>query len=369
MSILRAVDKGPLIPDIAGLTKIVRGELAKSKECGAFLKEIEKQFQEDGRPDATVEDMLTQVRALRAVAGNAEVRGLSAAALDKLDGMICSLIHKVVDTPLPTNATPYHHAASWVDDVRRSNCVEIFTSNYDLLMEQAFEECRVPYFDGFAGVRRPFFDLRAMEEDALPARWARLWKLHGSINWYQVQDKGVFRGTTKEDGASTRVIHPSYLKYQEGRRMPYLAMMDRLRAFLKQPTSALVLCGYSFRDEHINEVIVQALESTPTAMAFALLHGRMARYPQAVALALGRANLAVLARDGAVVSARESTWPEKDAASVSADDGLGVEWAPPATGSDLRRAEFTLGDFSVFGQFLRQLVGSARRSLEVAGAK
>ena len=51
-----------------------------------------------------------------------------------------------------------------------------------------------------------------------------------------------------------RVIHPSYMKYQESRRMPYLAMVDRLRAFLKQPTSTLILCGYSFRDEHVNEV-------------------------------------------------------------------------------------------------------------------
>ncbi|MGH9194398.1 MAG: SIR2 family protein, partial [Acidimicrobiia bacterium] len=86
-------------------------------------------------------------------------------------------------------------------------------------------------------------------------------------------------------------------------------MIDRLRAFLKQPTVALVFCG-SVRDEHINEVIVQGLQSTQTAIAFGLLYGKLSDYPAALALANKRANLTVLARDGAVVSAREVRWPE-----------------------------------------------------------
>ena len=257
-----------------------------------------------------------------------------------------------------------HHVASWVDGIGREKPVEVFTSNYDLLMEQALEECGVPYFDGFAGAGKPRFDLRAMEEDVLPARWARLWKLHGSINWYQTPNGGVFRGTTTEQNAPRRVIHPSYLKYQEGRRLPYLAMIDRLRAFLKQPTAALVICGYSFRDEHINEVIAQGLQSTQTAMTFGLLYGRLSEYPAAVALATGRANLSLLARDGAIVSAREATWPEKNKDAVSEGTSIGVVWklCEAANESGNRVAEFTLGDFAVLGQFLRDLAGNARLS-------
>lgn len=134
---------------------------------------------------------------------------------------------------------------------------------------------------------------------------------------------GVFRGTTTEDGAERRVIHPSYLKHQEGRRLPYLAMIDRLRAFLKQPTAALVVCGYSFRDEHINEVIIQGLQSTQTAIVFGLLYGKLGDYPAAVTLAATRANLSLLALDGAVVSTREASWPEKNKEAVL-DVGAGV---------------------------------------------
>jgi hypothetical protein len=206
-----------------------------------------------------------------------------------------------------------------------------------------------------------------MEEDMLPPRWARLWKLHGSINWYQVADKGVFRGTTKEDGGSKRVIHPSHLKYQESRRMPYLAMIDRLRAFLKKPTATLIMCGYSFRDEHINEVIIQGLQCTQTAITFALLFDKITNYSQAVALASKRSNLNILARDGAVISGLESKWPEKDAESVSSDNGKWVKWTPidPANENGKRTAGFTLGDFNVFGQFLQELVGNVRQTYEV----
>jgi hypothetical protein len=280
-----------------------------------------------------------------------------------LDDEICQLIYKIADKALPEAETPYHSIASWVHAVRRDNPVEVFTPNYDLLMEQAFEDYRVPYFDGFAGVRKPFFDLRAMEEDMLPPRWARLWKLHGSINWYQVPNKGVFRGTTNDNSGSKRVIHPSHLKYQESRRMPYLAMFDRLRAFLKQPTAALIICGYSFRDEHINEVIVQGLEGTQTAVAFALLFGKISEYKQATSLARKRPNLNLLACDGALISMKECNWPEKDAESVSADNSKWIKWLPLSQGNEngKRLAEFTLGDFAVFGDFLREIVGSVQQ--------
>lgn len=359
----------PLIPDIAGITKAVRDALTKCNECSPLLNTVEEHFKKDGRNEANVEDMLSHIRALRAVAGKESVRDLSAANLDKLDEKICQIIQELADKALPNTETPYHRIASWVDAVGREKPVEIFTTNYDLLMEQAFEDFRVPYFDGFAGARKPFFDIRAMEEDMLPSRWARLWKLHGSINWYQVAAKGVFRGATKEEGLK-RVIHPSHLKYEESRRMPYLAMIDRLRAFLKQPTTTLVLCGYSFRDEHINEVILQGLQGTQTAIAFALLFGEICGYTQAAKLARGRSNLTLLARDGAVISSTDAKWPEKDADSLPADASKWVEWKPidGVNENGKRMAEFHLGDFFVFGQFLHELIGVIRQLMEVTNA-
>jgi hypothetical protein len=358
MAVRVGVDgSSPLIPDIAGLTQMVRDHLSGSADAGP-LSLVEKHLKKDGLANVTLEDMLTHIRALRAVVGIEAVRGLKAADLDSLDDKICGIVQQVADQTLPTTDTPYRSLAVWADAVHRDKPIEVFTTNYDLLMEQAFESVRVPYFDGFAGARRPFFDLRAMEEDDLPPRWARLWKLHGSVNWYQVPSGGVFRGTSAEIGSEKRVIYPSHLKYEQSRRMPYLAMIDRLRAFLKQAAGALVLCGCSFRDDHITEVIVQGLRGTPSAVAFALLFDDLARYPRAIELASTRPNFNLLARDGGVIGGQRCRWIRKDPGVNTSGVDQWLKWKPGEAG--MQQAELTLGDFGDFGRLLQEVTGRER---------
>jgi len=355
----------PLIPDITGMTEVVRTSLFKDPKCAPHLTIINQHFSKDGRENVNVEDMLSHIRALRVVAGKEGARGLKEVDLDKLDSKICQTIQELADKVLPKTGTPYHHVAAWVDATGREKPIEVFTSNYDLLMEQAFEDCRVPYFDGYAGSRKPFFDIRAMEEDKLPPRWARLWKLHGSINWYQDSERGVIRGASNESSLK-RVIHPSHLKYEESRRMPYLAMMDRLRAFLKQPSSVLVLCGYSFRDDHINEVILQGLQGTQTAIAFGLLYDEIDKYPKGIRLASGRSNLSLLGKNGGVISCREAHWNEKEEESEVPANPAWVKWTSSNPGNEHSKqtAQLLLGDFSSFGNFLNEMLNQIRQVKE-----
>jgi hypothetical protein len=102
-----------------------------------------------------------------------------------------------------------------------------------------------------------------------------------------------------------------------------------------------------------------------SAIVFGLLYGTLTDYPAAVALAATRSNLSLLALDGAVVSTREAKWPEKNKDAVL-DVGVGVRWRPsdPANDTGNRIAEFTLGDFDVLGQFLRDLAGAVHSSPE-----
>ena len=138
--------------------------------------------------------------------------------------------------------------------------VEVFTTNYDLLTEQALERFRIPYFDGFSGSKEAFLDTHSIDHDELPPRWARLWKVHGSINWAVNGAKQVCRVSACTGKC---IIQPSHLKYDESRKMPYLAMVDRLRAFVRKPSSVLVVCGYSFRDEHLNACLLEGLTGSP----------------------------------------------------------------------------------------------------------
>jgi hypothetical protein len=355
-SIKGAMDK-PLIPDIRGLTEIVR-EMVCRKDYGEPWGNICSQLQEDGKNEPNIEDILSRVRGLRDYAGAGDVRGLSKTILEKLEQRICDEIVKCVSKELPHRSTPYHHVTAWIGAIDRSEPVQIFTTNYDLLIEQALEELRIPFFDGFVGSRQPFFDPHAIEFDTLPPRWARLWKIHGSINWRSEIVDGILRvwRTDIKEGGSV-VIHPSHLKYEQSRKMPYIAMMDRLRRFLSTPSSALIIVGYSFRDQHLNDVIIQGLQGTPSAVAFALMCDPLSNCSTAISLAKERVNLCLIAKDGAVIRTKETLWGEAEELPDLNLPGGAVEWTKGPGQNDSWKANFNLGDFRSFGSFLQDISG------------
>lgn len=351
----------PLLPDIAGLTRIIDATLPLVAGCDSSLKAVKEQLQHDGLPSPTVEDYLNHVRGLRRVVGNDTVRGLDAKQLDDLDRAICDKVSNSVEASLPKERTAYHKLAAWVGSVLRHEPVELFTTNYDLLLEQALESQRVPYFDGFVGSARPFLDLRAVEDEALPPRWARVWKIHGSVNWSQGPD-GIVTRTAPSSPSERRLIHPSHLKYQDSRRMPYLVMIDRLRSFLKRPYALLLVTGFSFRDEHLNEAIIQGLEANSSAAAFALLYGDLATYEEARRIAQWRPNMTVLARDAGVVATNEGHWCEKSATTIDSETlgATAIDWVDNIPGPT-KTAQFRLGDFSRLGQFIEYVLGGGYR--------
>ncbi|MDZ4063189.1 MAG: SIR2 family protein, partial [Coriobacteriia bacterium] len=248
MSVL--VDGTPIVPDIAGLTAKVAERLV-ANHLGDQLDKLTEFLSIRGLAAPNVEVLLTHVRLLQSIALDQGVEGFSQVDLAGLESGICDAIAVITDRELPESGTPYHSLAAWAGSIERTVPVEFFTTNYDLLIEQALERIRVPYFDGFVGARRAFLDSRAIDSFELPARWLRLWKLHGSINWFQVGHH-VTRTSESPAGATARLIHPSHQKYDESRRMPFLAMMDRLTDFLRQPGAVLISVGYSFGDEHLN---------------------------------------------------------------------------------------------------------------------
>lgn len=337
----------PLIPDIQGMTAKLGATLTAGAQAAAFEK-LSTCLLEDGVDDPNMEDWLTHLRALRLVAGGAAVRGLTKEDLDGLEEEITSGIVRLADVELPADSTPFHSVAAWAGAIERELPIEVFTTNYDLLLEQAFESMRRPYFDGFVGVREPFFDNASVSihgGSPLPPRFTRVWKLHGSINWYLASSGQVTR--SQERLGLRRLIHPSHLKYDESRQMPYLAMLERLRAFLGQRGALLVTCGYSFGDQHINAVLDEGLQSNPTSSLVGLMFGELARYDQAKKLALLRPNLGLYAFDQAVIGTRLGPW-ERTAA--SGPDVLGVRDNPAGD------TEVILGDFAEFGQVLSGLL-------------
>ena len=374
-----------LIPAVKELTKRIADKLVASDTASGGKTTFKTNWDalcEECKPDngsaPTVEDVLTELRTLANRRGSAEVLGMTKTALNELDDKICALIADQMRKVLPEHRCSYNRFASWIGGVQRDSPAEIFTPNYDLLFEQAFEQHPLPHFDGFVGSREPWFDLASIEHDTIPSRWTRLWKLHGSINWERAEETinatkvtRVVR-VTHEAAAGKVMIFPSHLKYDQSRRMPYLAMLDRLKAFFhgrvvgnrgdggRQEDDAprLIVCGYSFLDEHLNEILLDGLRGNRNAQCFALMHSNLEHHPKVVEYAVKQGNLTVLAKDGAVIGTRAGRYRPGTSGGEEHKPWLyeeDVKTAAPV----VQQPRCRLGDFHYFGLFLEQLCGGS----------
>lgn len=367
-------DKWPLIPAVEDLTKWINSELSGNKNYSILLSELDKAKKDRNN----IEDVLSFIRGLQQVSVGGEVRGFSEDDLEKLETEVCKHIVKKINVDLPNNQTPYHNLANWISSIDREIPIEVFTTNYDLLIEDSLESLEIPYFDGFVGAKKSFFDLRAVEGGLIPKHWTRLWKIHGSINWYQEEiasQKKVYRSSEIKEDAS-HLIYPSHLKYEQSRKMPYLALIDQLSAFIRQKSSLLIIAGYSFSDDHLNDTIINALKANPSAMVLALLYDSYClikeeekdligpreikeRYSKAYKLANKRHNLNIWTNDKAIIGTNLCDWGKmndnEDADVKSFVEKISTPLIPSTSLSQIK-----MGDFSVFTNFLKTLIGNDR---------
>jgi hypothetical protein len=292
---------------------------------------------------ANIESILTRIRLLQQALGPAQVHGLDSDGYKALGAEVCKKIGEVVGAPLPKERNPYTELVSWVSGTLRAHAVEIFTTNYDLLFEEAFERSRASYFDGFTGGHLPFFDPVSVASDDLPPRWSRLWKIHGSLGW-ALEGDSVVRGQGR---AASQLVYPDHLKYELTQKQPYSALFERLRQFLLTPDSILLTSGFSFRDAHICAVLDEALAMNANASVMAFQYMPLASEEPACKLAYERPNLSVYASDGAVIGGVKGSWRPGDPPK-NWEDIRATFWGPRRPGE---QNNFLLGDFALLTRF------------------
>ncbi|MFQ2346986.1 MULTISPECIES: SIR2 family protein [Aeromonas] len=157
----------------------------------------------------------------------------------------------------------FNYASAGIYERRKP--VNIFTTNYDTLLEDALALNKVPYWDGFSGGAVAHRTLNY--GDSLPTSSdgfrANLIKMHGSIDWY-LCDKGYVWRVRENDQypETTRrvLIYPQATKYIATQQDPFSTQFDLFRKSLNsQSSNILAVCGYSFGDDHINNEIEFAL--------------------------------------------------------------------------------------------------------------
>lgn len=327
----------PLIPGVEELTRIALSGLSEKHDFAA------RSIQSDLGVSANIETILSRVRLLEQALGTTNVNGLDGIGYRELGKAICTNIGRVVGAKLPEQRNAYAELIAWISGTLRNSAVEVFTTNYDLLFEEAFERVRAPYFDGFSGGNSPFFDPVTVAGDDLPARWSRLWKLHGSIGW-ALEDASVVRGRGR---GATQLVYPDHLKYDLTQKQPYSALFERLKRFLLTPDTLLLATGFSFRDAHICAVLDEALAMNANSAVFAFQYQSIEQETPACRLAYDRPNLTVYAADGAVINGVAGKWRLGELPK-NWEDIRATFWGTRWPGGP---DAFLLGDFAHFARF------------------
>lgn len=258
------------IPDVWTLTQNIEDSLTKEHKTN-FLS-IKGEFPKDGQH---IENILNHIRLIRKITNDSDAKSFDKIAGNKvkeLDKIVCDEIYKIIsEAEQKADLTISKNFISWINWLSRDFPKEIFTTNYDLILEKSFENLLIPFYDGFIGSFEPFFAHESLDGksnyDRPPFSWTRLWKLHGSIGWFWKlnDDKKTHRVIRLSSGAKDKfpeaeiVIYPSRDKYESSRKQPFTSYFDRLKEFLLAGEGIFIISGYSFSDEHVNEVIFNGL--------------------------------------------------------------------------------------------------------------
>ena len=322
-----------LIPNLQGLTKTVKEKLS-AKELKVY-QDLEKSIL-----SPNLEKVLSKIRALNEVIGDSIVYGCNSTEFLELSEKICNLIRDAVSKELPLGQTPYSELVSWINGVNRKHGVEVFTTNYDLLLEQALERSKTPYFDGFSGARDAFFDPSSISKNDLPSRWVRLWKLHGSIGW-EKNDKNEIIRIPRSNNAS--MVYPSHIKYDQTQAAPFSSLFERLRNFILEPDSLLISTGFSFADAHISSRLLESLQANPSSALLAFQFGKLESETYIRDLALKCPGISAYCKGCALINGVEAQWR------IGALPSKG--WRN-IRGEYYSEGNFLLGDFSRLARFL-----------------
>lgn len=373
------------VPAIGKLTTDIENDVVEShKDSGSSIPnaydEIKKEI---GASKYTIESFLSSLEIKRQVVGNGAINTLTEAQFTILINQIKKKIREKIsihhDVEKHIENVIHADFADWIKKADRKHAIEIFTTNYDYLFEIGLEKKNVPYYDGFTGSYKPFFNPDSVDDINFLSHQTKLWKIHGSLGWHFDEDtRKVWR---KDSDSEDILIYPSTLKYNDSKKQPYTALGDRLTNFLKQPDTILITCGYSFGDEHINERILTALSSNTTAHVYVLFYDIIFKDGKKVGYALTKDSylsqlaksnnkLSVFGCKNAIIGCQYGEWrlkrePDKDdtininlyfdesfLANPNADIKVETTGGEVWTGE----GELILPDFKKFVDFLQSMI-------------
>lgn len=264
--------------DMEGLTQKVLAAIPQADKVRLILDGLISHFAK--AKDCTIEDYMSELVDLISIADRRENRGAETSKIPIGETAYSAtelrtalaVIKQKIENIIIGEKIKIHTHRQFIRAVHgrlqsgkavSSQPVDYFTLNYDTLLEDALSLERVPLADGFNGGATGWWNVDAYSDSRV---FARVFKVHGSIDWCLLDDDVLprrIRHELKDNKEREPVlIWPAATKYRETQRDPFAQILNKLRATLRPaPKSEVVLAivGYSFGDSHINEELDRAL--------------------------------------------------------------------------------------------------------------
>jgi hypothetical protein len=188
----------------------------------------------------------------------------------------CDYLHWVVHVSLGNPKIKRRGLDRIGEIAGKVDALDIFSLNHDLLMEEQFDTDNIGFEDGFGDLGHGEFKVYNGWSSA-PRKKARLFKLHGSLNWYFYEFPNKFR-----QYAIPRGLDQAHSKDEKGN---FVMPLDNKAAFLSGTIvkeqnygvgfwgnmfrhfhdhlsrhTHLLCCGYGFGDPGINARLAQWMQ-------------------------------------------------------------------------------------------------------------
>ncbi len=182
------------------------------------------------------------------------------------------------------------------NDNKEFNKIFLFSLNHDLLIENHFEQSKIPYTDGFQVTSKKIpeinFNLLKSRDYKI-----KLFKLHGSIDWFNILDKSQYNNIYKVP-INTNVDYinkiDDTLQFSDGLPIFLIGTFNKLLNYLSfiyeelyqisqtemNYCENLIIAGYSFNDKGININLMKWLNAA-TSKRFIIIHpdfGNLKKY-------------------------------------------------------------------------------------------
>ena len=181
-SLAKKSEKSLTVPAIGKMTKDIVEKVGKiKKEYETALGEIKIEL---GESNFNIETILSNLEQKSIFIGGGILNSLKKEDFDELILEIKKSVREMVSvhkadkdnivTKDIVNELVHTDFANWIGQAERKYPIEIFTTNYDFLFELGLENKEVPYYDGFCGSLRPFFNPESVEDFSFLSKQTKL---------------------------------------------------------------------------------------------------------------------------------------------------------------------------------------------------